>query len=667
MADYEFELKIYDVSTNLWITFDHDNIDLLRASRTLTDEVGDFNFTIDVSAFTAAAEDVVIINIGELGQPMERWFAGQIEECKEVGERDDKYFQVIGKEISRVLLNNVITTDYSQVAQDTMIKSVVSDITYSSIPDTAITDEPIYVSQYDVAIALAAHSVEAAPTIIIEDEDSAAYTVTTDYTVDIGNGTVTILSTGAIPLNSLAYATYETAAVLPFGRVVGGTRQIYITTDSVAAEVEEVTSTVNGFSMWDAIKDVMAKTTTIYDFFLDPRMDLTTVERFNGTIRTYTVADDSITSFETFDSSSLILNTCRVTNDGNVTGLSVPSDGDAYTWLTAAVIAAGATWSATTASTGCFDACWFSDTPAQATDYGGVFTDVYVGTAVASQETTGEVVGTDYTKIIADADCRVMKCVLDMGAGMDFSDSSVKNNAHFFEYVVSGIVTGSINCTLQCVDTSGAIASKRFTPNTDAFPSTATDVTGTSGWTYSATMDWSNIQFINFIVYQTHTSAIDPASLEFHLDGYYFGSIGTSAEYTDTSSSQSYGVKKTNGIYPYPIVDNTISDWYGAYQKAQAIVEQYKDPIPIIESVYFEDGEFKNSGTQLLPGDQIRIEKDNESGYYATVRIVSVEHTFNGSDMETSVECSASDSGFIAMWLGGLDSEIRSLEMGSSG
>lgn len=662
MVRHESEVKIYDVSAGEWISgIEQDDICPITLVRTLTDEIGDFEFLYDITSCAIQAGDIVMVSLGEVGSSTDKWFVGQVTDPREAGTVDDRYFVVKGKEISSLLLNtNAPFTDYDSTAQSDIVADIMSSVVLPGSSSVWVSSEPVYISQKNQWLDLAA------PTLIsgswtVEDYAGNPLSYTTDFTIDTATtpptGRIKIASGSTLQYNDYVYITYQTEGTLPYGRIDSGVRVYHFTTNNLTIESEEITLSTKGLNQFNGIRDTLNQTSIQYDFYVDEDMDLHTFERSTGTLRTYDT--DDVSELEVTTNMNLILNETMVKRYGSVTGISFPigGNGDELTEFSATSTVAGLGWTVESTNYGVFDASWFSDTTTQKSSYGGAFNDAYDLSPTVNSNATGVKIGNNYVKGEIAADGRIIRILVDIG-GVDLNSSKGKMN--FFDYTANSAVTGAI-VEARTSDTDRFIRS--YTPHTDgSFTSNQVLNYSALSWQQDGDPTWTSINTIAWTLYLggNDITISTPDAIDIAIDGFYFGDLGTSATYSDATSQSVYGVRKTNGMFTYPIVDNTIQSWQEAYQKARAIVETFKDPIYVIERAYFDDGNL-----DIVPGDLLKIEKDAGGTYYPTVRVVAITQTIDGSDLDTVVDCQSADVGIVASYISKLDKEIRNLEMGN--
>jgi len=649
MTDWAWEIKVYDVGSDKWISgIDQDLIGPIDVTRSVTENVGEFHFDFDVEDTLISNEDVVILNVGVFGSSISRWFVGRVEQAKQRIDEEDFYYAIEGKGIDKVLLtHDAPETTFGSAQQVDIIKGIVSDIEYdyTSSP-TWISNEPIYVEQKDQWQDLCVDEIVSGSWTLTYRGSTQSYG--TDYEIDLSGtpypyGRVKILS-DAIRLGDYAYITYQTTRARPFGDLEDGARVYRITTSNVYDENQTLDINVNGFDMLGALQGVTIETTIPYDFWLDTSLDLNTRGRTSGTI--HTLSYDTVDELSYYEDSSFIINETLVKQAGGGNYTFTPDPIDSWTEFTSSP--SQEYWSTAGATKGVFDLVRFSDTSAQAVTYGGTFLDDWDYTPGISSYTTGVKDGSNYVGTTTATPVYVTKLWREFPSPLNLSNINLRNLFNFYEYGNPSYGTVSAKLLLE-TDTDNR-GEKEW--NLDSsFPPDRLVLDG--GWTAKGSPDYNNISYLSFMVYSDSKT-----NMELYIDGAFFGRHPIQATASDSASQALYGLSKSNGIIPYPVIDNTITTQNEAQQRANSIIEMYKDPIPILETVTFTDGRL-----DLLPGDQLKLETWNSGTYFPTTRIVSVSHHIEDEDMQTTIECKSSSPTGIESYMQELEIEIRRLEM----
>ncbi len=659
MTQWEWDLKVFDVSAGKWISgIEQDDITGLSVTRGITDVIGEFQFDFDVESTNIDAEDVVVINIGHRGSSVLKWMTGKVNKSIEKGDSWDRYYTVQGMEITRVLLDiDAPDIDYDQEQAQTIILEVVSSISFDfNSAREWVSNEPIFISQYDQWLDLSAPELVSGSWTLYYNGSSRRHgnTSGSDYYMDLSTnpptGRIKVWSSNAAIKRGYAYAEYQTDRPLVMGRLMGGVRRTEITTSSVFNETDTLNANMAGAHMFAAVQGVVAHTPLVYDFWLDPDLELHTQGRNSGTLYTYDY--DEVDELEVYRDSSWLLNETIVKNAGGGAEVYWPNV-DEYTEFEGDPLSSF--WIAGGASQGVFDCnIRFSDTSSDASTYGGRFRDTYDLTPTLSSVATGTRVGSNHLRAeVSDTNLRALQVWRTfVPPTSSLGDVTLRNSMHIFEFGTPAYDDVLFRVDAYTTDDDKYYKTMILTSGT-SFSDTDTVLTG--GWGNVGDPSWTSISKIAFTVYEGDPSA---TSMTLDLDGWYFGSAPLIAWASDGASQSAYGIIKTNGLVPYPVIDNTITSYLEAQERANAIIAQYKDPIQIIERVHFDDGNL-----DLSPGDKLQIETRVDGVYYTTTRIASITHNIDGSDVETTVECRASTPVGIESYMEELELEIRRLEM----
>lgn len=651
MTDWEWEVKIYDTSASKWISgLDQDLINEMQVSRGLSETIGFFNFEYDSDTCTIGPEDVFVFSMGETGSSVNKWFVGRVDKPVELGDTEDRYFSITGREMARILMTETQVENYYSTQQQNVIKNNVSGLLLAFGSSLEwISNEPVHILQHDEWQDLVVPEVKSGNWTLYYNGVTRTFGSSYGWLLDLSTTPPTgrikfvdkPISGSTIGIGKYAYITYQTERALPQGRIWGGNKKWEITVSSVFAETELMNVNAHGVSMLNVLNTACLETSIPYDFWLDPHMELHTQGRGSGSL--HTIDYDEIENLEVYPDSSFLLNEVLVKSKSEGVSDYYPEPHDTWTEYTGYTYPY---WSAGAATHGIFDCgIKFSNTSSEAVEYGGRFLDEWDVTPNLSSD-SASVVGGNSMRVEAGTPVKVMEIWREISPPTpDLSPINLNQNTKMFEWGDPANIT-----YMELRTTDVDRYTRTFTMNS-SWGLTETHLTGS--WNRWGNPSWTSIQKVAWRMY-TDTSS----EFVFNVDGLYWGTAPLQAEARDTASQQAYGVIKTNGIISYPVVDNTITTYTEAKQRADAILNTYKDPIYMIDKVFFDDGNL-----EIMPGDRLKIETAIDGIYYNTTRVVSVTHTILGDDLETTVECRASTPVGIESYMTQLESEIRSLEM----
>jgi len=649
MTDWNWELKIFDTSASKFISgLEMDDIEDMRVSFGITDTIGEFEFDFMDPTTALGPEDVIIFSAGQRGSSIIRRFIGKIEKPVETGDLEDRYYHINGRQIAKILIaSDAPEVEFSSTQQYEIIRHIVSSISYVSNQEW-VSNEPINIFAFDQWQDL-----------IVPHITSGSWTVRylgsvlsegTDYDLDLSTqpptGRIKFYSGEATSVGGDAYITYQTMDPLPYGRIKDSLRTFEIYTSNLFQDTEILSINTKGVNMFDGIADVCLQTTVQYDFYLDENMTLHSQGKQSGDILTYEY--DDFSELDAYNDSSFVINETLVKNVGGGTYDFYPEPLDLFTEFDNGVDSQY--WSTMSQSIGLFGISKFNTTSSQASTNGGRFQDNWVG-AYTSAIVNG-MVGDNFVRGWQSSDSKVLRVQKSFPTPISsLGPEQYHNKTRFFGY--GDPAYDDVLSRVEAHTTESDKWIGTFVLESGDFPGTETSL---GAMNPIGNPTWTSIDKIVFLIYDK--SVLPPQPMEFNVDGLRWGDAPIQAESRSIASQQAYGVIKTNGIIPYPVVDNTIITWKEAKQRADAIIAQYAEPIGIIEKVYFDDGNW-----EIKPGNMLKAEKSEKGLYYGTTRVTMVTHKIDGNIIETEVECKASTPAGIESYVEELEVEIRRLEM----
>jgi hypothetical protein len=634
------DIRVYDVSAEKWISgIIPNNIIRSRFRRAVTEGIGEFEFDWDMPTCNIQEDDIVVLNLGQRNGWCLRWFVGQVDKSIETGSKEHRRFNIVGREMSKILMDKPGPEGAVTGTQTDVIKQIVSPLVNNSPATSRVSGEPIFINETGYWNDLCVDTVISGTWSAFKGPFTPL-TYGVDYQFDLStnppSGRVRAITGGSVSNGEHIYINYQTNRNLPFGYLDSGIRKYEIYDTGIATNPETIVINAAGVGMWGAVSEACGGTTTAYDFYLSPSMELVTLAAGGGV--TYETSIATMDAIDVSKDTRYILNDTKVMNRAD--SAAMPADGDEWT----EGVSLGS-WSAEASLHGVFDCVTFADNSSQADVGGGYFRSSYSITPSVIAEASNVKVGSYYIKTVTASDVRCMISKISFSPPIDISSPAYYSKLTFYAYA-NPTLTGIIE--LRQTDSKKYYYT--FGPGTTNFGDPTTKL---SGWDSINMPTFASISSIAFKVFSTASSGMETG-----LDGFAFGEAGMMAQASDSASQTLYGLRRTNGIIAYPVIDNTITTIEEAQQKAASIIAKYKDPIDILEKIHLPFGNIL-----LIPGGNLKVETNTAGQYYQTVRIQTVEHQIYESTPTTLVECESSPASGIEAYIEELDAEIRKLEM----
>jgi len=615
---YLYDLRIYDPDTSTWLPISSETIISIEASRAVTEKVDTFKILLDTTLdeLKAGPGDCLYLFLGLDGGDIQKWIGGWVESAKEIGSLEERFLEITGRGWSGLLkTSSPVSKSYENIAVSEIIKDALSSIEHPGTTSN-VADEPVIALTLDVWIDLAHKNVDQVQATL----DGQLLTPLTDFEADSEGGKIKFLSTGKVERYDKILVSYTTTRPVAW-------IDKKITLNNVATISDTLYYVIHNQTYWSFLKELSLVTPGRLDFYLDPDLDLHVFKR--GTLGTKTVEEIDLIVFDYTEDSSYIINKTLVYGPE---APSFPEDEDAYTDFPAGTDPASKGWTAKGYSDAIFDLSTFDN----AYFYDPTLHDVPVSLSTPAGQVGANCLKAEATSVL------LIELKLTLASPQDLSSDTYSplNFREFYE------ATTLPNAWVQVRADASNYDWKAFTPTTSW---SQLQIEKPTNWTRVGSDPWSAVKEIVFRI--GFTSA---QNLSFYLDHLFFGAARIKAEAEDSTSQSKYGIKTSNAYYPYPAIDLSIKSPEEAQALADAIIETFKEPIPIIEkAVGIEEFD-------LEPGYYLKIQKEDGT-YWPSTRIVEISHIIT-DEWITEIRCRLAEPASAAKILSELEREIKELE-----